>query len=179
MRLIFRSAFFRSHSGAYFQKIFRNWLSSPKFLKNENCSFQKRFQKIFSLSKHFQTNFIIPRFTVYILHLPVYSYVLAQVSNVTLSEKKTNCIISNCKSELNNASNVVEVYCLQTMKIVHHYANSCFDWLASGQWSVSPPREATSILPRKYKRFTFVYLVLTVAKKIKVTSLICNDTSLS
>ena len=45
------------------------------------------------------------------------------------------------------------------MKIVHHYANGCFDWLISGKQSVNPSREATSILSGKYKRFTFVHSV--------------------
>ena len=46
---------------------------------------------------------------------------------------------------------------LQAMKIVRYYANSCFDWLISGQQSDSLLREATSILSGKYKRFTFVH----------------------
>ena len=48
---------------------------------------------------------------------------------------------------------------LQAMKIVHHHANDCFDWLICRQQSVSHPIEAISILPWKYKRFTFVYHV--------------------
>ena len=36
------------------------------------------------------------------------------------------------KSEISNVCNVVESHYLQAMKIVHHYANSCFDWLISG-----------------------------------------------
>ena len=50
-------------------------------------------------------------------------------------------------------------HCLQAMKIVHHYANSCFDWLIFGQQSVNPSREAISILSGKHKRFTFVHPV--------------------
>ena len=50
-----------------------------------------------------------------------------------LSEKKKD-YLCNYKSEISIVCNVVEVhYCLETMKIVHHYANSCFDWLISGQ----------------------------------------------
>ena len=48
------------------------------------------------------------------------------------------------------------------MKIVHHYANSCFDWLKSGHQIVNPSREAISILSGKYKRFTFVHPVTAV-----------------
>ena len=54
---------------------------------------------------------------------------------------------------------MVEVHCLQVLKIVRHYANSCFDWLISGQQSVNPLTKAISILPGKYKRFTFVHPV--------------------
>ena len=61
---------------------------------------------------------------------------------------------------MNSVFNVVEGDCLQAMKIVHHYANSCFDWLIDGQYSVNPSREAISILSGKYKRFTFVHPVL-------------------
>ena len=52
---------------------------------------------------------------------------------------------------------MVEGLRLQAMKIVHYYANSCFDWLMSGQQSDNPLREATSVLSGKYKRFTFVH----------------------
>ena len=52
---------------------------------------------------------------------------------------------------------MVEGHCLQVMKIVHHHANGCFDWLISRQQSVNPSRKATSILYGKYKRFTFVH----------------------
>ena len=45
------------------------------------------------------------------------------------------------------------------MKIVHYYANGCFDWLIYGQQSDNPLREAISILSGKYKRFTFVHTV--------------------
>ena len=84
-----------------------------------------------------------------------------QVSVVTLSEKKLD-YLCNCKSEISNVCNVVEGHCLQTMKIVHYYANGCFDWLISGQQSDNPLREAISILSGKYKRFTFVHLVRSV-----------------
>ena len=52
---------------------------------------------------------------------------------------------------------MVEGLRLQAMKIVHYYANSCFDWLIFGQQSDNPLREATSILSGKYTRFTFVH----------------------
>ena len=65
--------------------------------------------------------------------------------------------LCNCKSEICNVCNVVEGHCLQTMKIVHHHANSCFDWLISGHYSVNPSKEAISILSGKYERFTFVH----------------------
>ena len=42
---------------------------------------------------------------------------------------------------------------------VHHYANSCFDWLISGKQSVNPWGEAISTLSGKYKRLTFVHSV--------------------
>ena len=46
------------------------------------------------------------------------------------------------------------------MKIVHYYANDCFDRLISGQQSDNPLREAISILSAKYKRFTFAHPVI-------------------
>ena len=52
---------------------------------------------------------------------------------------------------------MVEGLSFQAMKIVHYYANSCFDWLISGQQSDNLVREATPILSGKYKRFTFVH----------------------
>ena len=52
---------------------------------------------------------------------------------------------------------MVKSFRLQAMKIVHYYANSCFDWLISRPQSDNPLREATSILSGKYKRFTFVH----------------------
>ena len=52
---------------------------------------------------------------------------------------------------------MVEDLRLQAMKIVHCYANNCFDWLISGQQSDNPLREATSILSWEYQRFTFVH----------------------
>ena len=62
----------------------------------------------------------------------------------------------NCKSEISNVFNVMEGRCLQAMKIVHHCASSCSDWLISGQQSVNRCREAMS---EKYKKFTFVHPV--------------------
>ena len=64
--------------------------------------------------------------------------------------------LCNCKSEMGNVCMTVEGHCLQAMTIVHHYASDCFDWLISGNQSVDPSREATSILCSKNKRFTFV-----------------------
>ena len=65
----------------------------------------------------------------------------------------------NCKLEISNVYDAVEGHCLQAMKIVHHHANGCFDWLISGQQNVNPSREAISILSGKYRRFTFVHPV--------------------
>ena len=53
--------------------------------------------------------------------------------------------LCNCKSEIGNVCNAVESHCFQTMKLVHHYANSCFDWLISGHQSINPSREAISM----------------------------------
>ena len=64
-----------------------------------------------------------------------------------------------CKSEISNVCNAGEGHCLQAMKIVHHHANCCFDWLTSGLQSVNPSREAISVLYRKYEKFTFVHSV--------------------
>ena len=75
-------------------------------------------------------------------------------------ERKKLDYLCNCKSELSNVCNVVESHCLEAMKIVHHHANGCFDWLNSGQQSDSPSTETISMLPEKYKRFTFVHPVL-------------------
>ena len=55
---------------------------------------------------------------------------------------------------------MVEDHYLQAMKIVHHFANDCIDWLISGQQSGNPGREAISILSEKYKDFAFVNPVL-------------------
>ena len=62
---------------------------------------------------------------------------------------------SYCKPEISNVCNVVEGHCLQAMKIVHYYVNTCFDWLIFGQQSDNLLREAISILSGKYKRFRF------------------------
>ena len=51
-------------------------------------------------------------------------------------------------------------HCLQAMKIVHRHANGRFGWLISEHQGVNPSREAISILSGKYKKFTFVHLVL-------------------
>ena len=69
--------------------------------------------------------------------------------------------LCNCKSEIGNVCNPVEGHCLGAMKIVHHHANGCFDWLISGHQSINPSREVISILSSgKYKRFTFVHPVV-------------------
>ena len=66
----------------------------------------------------------------------------------------------NCKSEIRlYVCNAVEGHCLQAIEIVHRHANGCFDWLISGYQSINPSRETLSILPGKYKRFTFVHPV--------------------
>ena len=61
------------------------------------------------------------------------------------------------KQEISNVCNMVEDLRLQAMKIVHYYANSCFDWLISEQQRDNPLREATSIPSGKYQRLTFVH----------------------
>ena len=61
-----------------------------------------------------------------------------------------------CKSEI---SSTLEGHCLEAMKILHHQANGCFDWVISEYQSVNSSREAISILSGRYKRFTFVLLV--------------------
>ena len=67
--------------------------------------------------------------------------------------------LGNCKSEISSVCNAVGGHCLQAMKIVHHIANSRFDWLISEHQSVNPSREAISVLSGKYKRLTFVHPV--------------------
>ena len=54
------------------------------------------------------------------------------------------------------------------MKIVHYFANGCFDWLISGQQSDNPLREAMSIMSGEYKRFTFVHIVIYSTKCSRV-----------
>ena len=63
----------------------------------------------------------------------------------------------------------MEDHCLQAMKIMDHYVNSCFDWVISGNQSVNPLREVISILSGKYKRFTFVHPMY-ITKKEKMFS---------
>ena len=58
---------------------------------------------------------------------------------------------------MSDVCKALEGHCLQAMKIMHHHTNGCFDWLISVQQSVNPLREAISILPGRYKRFTFVH----------------------
>ena len=83
-------------------------------------------------------------------------------------ERKKLDYLCNCKSELSNVCNVVEGHCLQAMEIVHHHDDG-FDWLISGQQSVNTSREAISILSGKYKRFTFVNLVVQELKYMPVS----------
>ena len=91
----------------------------------------------------------------------VFSYVLEHVSDVTLLKKLDYLCNVNCKSVISNVCNEVEGRCLQAMKIVHHYAKSCFDWLISGHQSVNPSRAAISVLcGKKTQRFTFVHPLL-------------------
>ena len=68
---------------------------------------------------------------------------------------------------------MVEGHCLQAIKIVHHYVNSCADWLISGQKRVNPLRESISVLSGKYKRFTCVHPV--VGSQILSLEAILND----
>ena len=67
--------------------------------------------------------------------------------------KKNLDYLCNCKSEISNVCNVVEVHRLQVLKIVHHNANSLFDWLISGQQS-----EAISILSGKGYNYTVRFI---------------------
>ena len=53
------------------------------------------------------------------------------------------------------------------MKIVHCYANGCFDSLISLQQIVNLLREAISILSGKYKRFTFLDPVAQPGNQLK------------
>ena len=64
------------------------------------------------------------------------------------------------KSEISSVCNLVEADYLQAMKIIHDYADGCFDWLISGPQCDNPLREAISILSGKYERFTFVHPLL-------------------
>ena len=51
------------------------------------------------------------------------------------------------------------------MKIVHHHANGCFDWLIFGQQSVNPSREAISILSGNTKHLRFSILCVAIFSK--------------
>ena len=94
----------------------------------------------------------------------------------TLHCVKTLDYLCNCKSEISNVYNAVKSHCLQAMKIVHHHANGCFDWLISGHKSVNPSREAISIPSGKYKRFTFVHPVFSIQK---ITDMLSSNHNLS
>ena len=116
----------------------------------------------------FQSGSAYMKHTIATLDFPAFSYVLEQVSDVRLSEKKLD-YLSNSKSEIRNVCNAVEGHCLQAMKIVHYHANGRFDLLISEHQSVNPSLEAISILPEKYKGFTFVH---NVCGLVGLTSLI-------
>ena len=73
-----------------------------------------------------------------------------------------------CKSEICNDCKAVEGHCVQAMITVHHHANGRFDWLLSGHQSVNPQGKAISILPRKYKRFTFVHPVTATSVETEI-----------
>ena len=60
-----------------------------------------------------------------ILHLPVFSYVLQQVSDVTFRRK--NWIIFVTRIQISNVCNTVESHCRLAIIIVHHHANGRFD----------------------------------------------------
>ena len=55
-----------------------------------------------------------------------------------MDEKIGSCEPTLTKSEISNVCNAVEGHCFDAMKIMHYYANSCFDWLISGHQSVNP-----------------------------------------
>ena len=42
-------------------------------------------------------------------------------------------VVGILNSLISNVCDVAEVHYFQAMKIVDHYANSCFDWLSSEQ----------------------------------------------
>ena len=75
--------------------------------------------------------------------------------------------LCNCKSEIRAICNAVENHRLQAMKVVPRHASGHFDWLIHGCQGVNPSREAISVLPRKYKRFTFVHLVTDNKNKMR------------
>ena len=52
-----------------------------------------------------------------ILYCLVSSFVLEQVSEVTMSEKLD--YLSNCKSEISNVCNTVKGFCLKSIETVH------------------------------------------------------------
>ena len=105
------------------------------------------------------------------LIFPVFSYVLEQVSNATLREKKLD-YLCNCKSELSNVCNVVEGHCLQAMEIVHHHDDGCFDWLISGQQSVNTSREAISILSGEIQK---IYVCQSCGTRIEIHASIYQE----
>ena len=46
--------------------------------------------------------------------------------------------LCNCRSEMSNVCNTVEVHCRQAMKIGYHYANDRFDLIISRLEFVNP-----------------------------------------
>ena len=56
---------------------------------------------------------------------PVFSYVVKQVSEVTLREKDWIISVTE-KSEISNVCNTVECHCPQAIKIMHHHADGRF-----------------------------------------------------
>ena len=90
---------------------------------------------------------------------PLLDFSSSQLCLRCYTEEKRLDYFCNCESEIRHVCSVVESRCLQAMKIVHHHANGCSDWLISGQHGVNSSREAISILSGKYKRFKFVHPV--------------------
>ena len=79
-----------------------------------------------------------------ILDMSSFQLCLGQVSDITFSGKKLDHLF-NCKSGISNVCNAVEGHRLQALKIVHRYANGCFDWLIPEQQSVNPSRKVIYI----------------------------------
>ena len=68
--------------------------------------------------------------------------------------------LGNCKSEISIVCRAVAGHCLQAIKIVHHHADGCYDWLLSGHQNVNLLREAISITVWKIQKiYVFVHPV--------------------